>query len=254
MSRSQPVTRPEPDFPMTSRAREYRRVWAAAALILVAVLLVTAVVFAGPTVTAVVSYLEGMRSAHAQFTPQYVPYLAYVLLCAAGVAMCLPVGALLTAVGGAIFGFAGFPMALVGITAGSIIPFVVSRKFGGSALAKFDSRLVERFRRGFQRNAAQFLILMRLLPWAPFSVITIIAGALKMPLANFLIATALGFVPAGVALNAIGRGAARFGALQKISAIDLLRDPEFLLLFGGIGGLAVLDIIRRRLNSRRLLD
>jgi len=238
---------------MTSYPRD-RRVWTAAALILVAVLLVTAMAFATPTVTAVVSYLEGMRSAHAQFTPHYVLYLGYILLCAVGVAICLPVGALLTAAGGALFGFAGFPLALVGITAGSIIPFVVSRKFGGSALAKIDARLVDRFRRGFQRNASQFLILMRLLPWAPFSVITIIAGALKMPLANFLIATALGFVPAGIALNAIGRGAARFGALQKISAIDLLREPEFLLLFGGIGGLAVLDIIRRHLNRRRLSD
>jgi hypothetical protein len=99
MSRSQSVTRPEPDFPMTSYPRD-RRVWTAAALILVAVLLVTAMAFATPTVTAVVSYLEGMRSAHAQFTPHYVLYLGYILLCAVGVAICLPVGALLTAAGG----------------------------------------------------------------------------------------------------------------------------------------------------------
>ena len=72
-----------------------------------------------------------------------------------------------------------------------------------------------------------------------------------MPLAKFLVATALGSVPAGIALNAIGHGAARVGEVETVSASDLLRQPEFLLLLGGIGGLVILDMLRRHLNKRR---
>ena len=239
---------------MAHDLHERRRVWAVAALVLVTVMVLAALAFGHPAVAAVVAYLERIRFAHEQLAPLYVLYFGYVLLCAVGVAICLPVAAVLMAIGGALFGFAGFPLALVGTTAGSIVPFLISRKLGAPALAKFDAQIVARFRSGFARNAPQFLILMRLLPWAPFSVTTIVAGAVEMPLAKFLVATALGSVPAGIALNAIGHGVAGVGEVEKISATDLLRQPEFLLLLGGIGGLAVLDMLRRHLHKRRLPD
>jgi len=236
---------------MAHDLHERRGVWAVAALVVVALILLAALIFARPAVTAVVAYLERIRSADEQLAPLYVLYFGYVLLCAVGVAFCLPVAAVLTAAGGALFGLAGFPLALLGTTAGSIVPFLISRKLGAPALAKLDAQMVERFRRGFARNASQFLVLMRLLPWAPFSVTTIVAGAVEMPLAKFLVATALGSVPAGIALNAIGHGAARVGEVETVSASDLLRQPEFLLLLGGIGGLVILDMLRRHLNKRR---
>jgi uncharacterized membrane protein YdjX (TVP38/TMEM64 family) len=226
--------------------------WVAVVLVLFAVILLAAFVFERRAITVELLYLQ--RIPREQLPPLYLLYLGYLVLCAAGVAVCLPVAAILTALGGAWFGFAGFPLALVGTTAGSIVPFFIGRRIGAPALAKIDAKIVARLRSGFARNALQFLILMRLLPWAPFSVTTIAAGALEMRPKNFLAATALGFVPSGVALNAIGHGAVRLGDLQKVSVTDLLRQPDFLLLFGGIGALALLDIFRRRLQGRKLSD
>jgi uncharacterized membrane protein YdjX (TVP38/TMEM64 family) len=224
------------------------------ALVLAALVLLAGLAFARSVLTEDFMDLERIRVAQEQLAPLYVLYFGYVLLCAVGVAVCLPVAAVMTAAGGALFGFAGFPLALLGTTAGSIIPFLISRKFGAPRLAKLDAQIVAHFRRGFARNASQFLILMRLLPWAPFSVTTIVAGAVEMPLAKFVVATALGSVPAGIALNAIGHGVVRVAEVQKISATDLLRQPEFLLLLGGIGGLVVLDMLRRHVSKRRMLD
>jgi uncharacterized membrane protein YdjX (TVP38/TMEM64 family) len=170
---------------------------------------------------------------------------AYVAAFTVCVALCLPAAAVMTILGGVLFGFTGFIAALLAITFGSVGPFLASRRLAGPALARVDSRAVERFRGGFARNQLQYLVLMRLVPWAPFPVTTIVAGALGMGVARFVVGTALGFVPAGLALNAIGHGLGGLGDLRTVSAAQLYGSPDFLLGIAGIGAIVLLTLLPR---------
>jgi uncharacterized membrane protein YdjX (TVP38/TMEM64 family) len=195
----------------------------------------------------IISYVDQIHSANADIIIRYYPlllivyFIAYVLI----VALCLPLAALMALIGGLMFGFAGFLTALLSVTLGSVVPFLASRKFARPALAKVDSEMVQRARRGFDRNPFQYLVLMRLVPWAPFTVTTIVAGALGMDLVSFLAGTALGFVPVGLALNAVGHGLGRLAELRNISVAQLYRDPDFLMATGGVGAIALLTLLRK---------
>src|SRR5262249_18791823 len=149
------------------------------------------------------------------------------------------------ALGGWLFGLWSLPVAVLSVLAGSVVPFLLSRRYAGPALAKIDSTTVDRLRQGFDRNQVQYLILMRLVPWAPFTVQTIVAGALGMSLTKFLIGTALGFLPAGLAFNAIGHGLARMSDLRSLSAAQLYSDPDFLMAVAGVSAVALLSFSRR---------
>jgi uncharacterized membrane protein YdjX (TVP38/TMEM64 family) len=196
---------------------------------------------------ASIGYVDDFLSAHAEIVIQYYALLLllYFIVYATSVALCLPLASVMAIIGGLIFGVAGLLIALLSVTIGSVLPFLAARRFGTPALARFNSELVNRFRRGFDRNQFQYLILMRLIPWAPFTVTTIIAGALGMGLVKFLIATGLGFLPTGLALNAIGHGLGRLAELRNISAVELYRDPDFLMASAGVGAIVLLTLLRR---------
>jgi uncharacterized membrane protein YdjX (TVP38/TMEM64 family) len=224
----------------------------------VAFLLVAGVIIAisllGPA-QAITHYVDQLHSRNADIIVRYYPLLLlfYFVAYALFVAFCLPVAALMAVIGGLMFGMAGFVVALFSVTIGSIAPFLISRRFAAPMLARVGSDIVGRMRRGFDRNQFQYLVLMRLVPWAPFTVTTIVAGALGTGLTKFLIGTALGFAPTGLALNAIGHGLGRLADLRSMSAVQLYRDPDFLIALGGVSAITLLSLSRRIPLVARLL-
>jgi uncharacterized membrane protein YdjX (TVP38/TMEM64 family) len=168
-------------------------------------------------------------------------FLVYVLVISAS----LPLAGTMDVLGGVFFGAIGFPIALLSVCLGSIAPFLIARKISTAALSRFDWAMVQRVRAGFAKNDLQYVILMRVVPWAPFSVTTIISGALGMRLRRFLLGTAIGFFPAGLALNAIGQGLGRLADLNDLSMGLLYRDPAFILGAAGIGLIVLLTLARR---------
>lgn len=199
-----------------------------------------------PNLDFILRSIDQLRLArsHVPFFEAYFA-LGYLLLCVGVTALCLPATALVVAAGGAILGFAGFPLSLLGITVGSLAPFLIARRVAGAALDKIDAPVIRRFRHGFARNDFQFLVLMRVVPWAPFPVTTIIAGALCIETTKFAFATALGFVPSGLALNAIGHGLTRLASLRNISMLDFLMDRDFLVAVLGVAALLGLTSLKR---------
>jgi uncharacterized membrane protein YdjX (TVP38/TMEM64 family) len=179
--------------------------------------------------------------------------LAYFFLYATVVAFALPLTAIMDVIGGFIFGLIGFPIAILSVCLGSIPPFLIARRLSTVALEHFDSAMVRRVQHGFSRYGFQYLVLMRVVPWAPCSVTTIIAGALGMHVAQFVFGTAIGFLPPGIALNAIGHGLERLGDLDQGSIAHLYKDRDFLFAAAGIAVVMLLSLARRVPLVSRLL-
>jgi uncharacterized membrane protein YdjX (TVP38/TMEM64 family) len=204
---------------------------------------------------AIIGYVDWLRMANAAAIERYywLLLLLYFAAYTVSVMLCLPVTALMAVAGGLMFGIVSFPVAVLSVAAGSVVPFWLSRKVT-LAPGKTGFEFLNRTRDKFHRNQFQFLILMRLIPWAPFSVTTIVAGSLGMSLEKFLIATAIGFLPSGLALNAIGHGLERLEDLGNLSAARLYSEPDFLIAVAGAGVVVLLSLSRRIPLISRLLD
>ena len=180
---------------------------------------------------------------------QYADYIAQhrTLVLAAFLAvyflvmtLSLPLAGTMDLIGGFILGRIAFPIAIFCIGFGSIVPFLIARRVGMATLARFDTALVQRVQRGFTRTAFQYVIIMRLVPWAPVSATTVIAGALGMSLRPFMLATVLGFLPAGFALNSIGEGLRHLSEARNVSIGELYSDHDF--LFAALGVVVIVAL------------
>ncbi|MBQ1095343.1 TVP38/TMEM64 family protein [Streptomyces sp. b94] len=115
-------------------------------------------------------------------------------------------GSVLTASAGALFGLPlGVAAVLVGATAGAALSFglarwlgrpVVSRCAGSGRLARLDAYLT---RRGFVA-----VLLVRLVPLFPFSVVNYGAGVAGVRFPSYVTATALGIIPGTVVYTGLG--------------------------------------------------
>jgi len=204
---------------------------------------------------AIIGYVDWLRMANTVATENHywslllLYFAAYTL----GVVICLPVTALMAVAGGFMFGFISFPVAVLSVSIGAMVPFWLAQKITLTP-GKTGFGFLARVRDKFRRNQFQFLILMRLIPWAPFSVTTIVAGSLGMSSQRFLISTMIGFMPSGLALNAMGHGLQRLADLGNISVARLYSEPDFLIAAAGAGVIVLLSLSRRIPLISRLLD
>lgn len=131
--------------------------------------------------------------------------VAFAVVYALAVTALLP-GSVLTASAGALFGLpVGAGAVLVGATAGAVLSFglarwlgrpVVARYAGSGRLARLDAFLT---RRGFVA-----VLLVRLVPLFPFSVINYGAGVAGVRLSSYVTATALGIIPGTLVYTGLG--------------------------------------------------
>lgn len=167
--------------------------------------------------------------------------LLYVAAYAVVVALSLPGGAVLTVLGGFLFGlYLGTGLAVTGATVGSLGIFLACRTaFGGVLRAKAGPAL-RRMEDGFRRNALSYLLVLRLVPLFPFWLVNLVPAFLGVSLRTFFIGTALGIVPGTFVFTSIGSG---LGAV-----LDAGGTPDLTVLFRAevltpILGLAALSLL-----------
>ena len=133
--------------------------------------------------------------------------LAWIAAYAAATALSLPVGLVMTVTGGVLFGvLVGVPATVAGATLGAVILFLVARSSLGTGLAKQAGPWLEKLSEGFQKDAFNYLLFLRLVPAFPFFVINLVPAILGMRLWPFVLATVIGIVPATIAFTYAGVG------------------------------------------------
>lgn len=147
---------------------------------------------------ALATYVSGNRlEAMAVFT------LAY----AAVVAMSFPGGVLLTVAAGAMFGWwMGGLVAVTGATVGATLVFLIARSSLGAVLARRAGPFVRKLSDGFRRDAASYLLFLRLTPVFPFWLVNIAPALFQVPLGIYVLTTAIGILPGTFAFAMVGSG------------------------------------------------
>ncbi|MEE4349379.1 MAG: TVP38/TMEM64 family protein [Pacificimonas sp.] len=180
-----------------------------------------------------------------------VAALAYTALYILVVAISVPGAWVLTIAGGLLFGTAlGGSLAVVGATIGAVVIFLAARTALAETLKAKAGPRIQKLRAGFEKNAFNYLLFLRLVP-APFFLINIAAGIFGMRLAPYALATGMGIIPGTFVYSSIGAGAGAIIARgDELQLSGVLTDPAVLLPILGLAALAVLPIIIQRVRGK----
>ncbi|HJV65602.1 MAG TPA: VTT domain-containing protein, partial [Geomonas sp.] len=114
-------------------------------------------------------------------------------------ALFLPGALSLSIAGGMLFGI--WPAVLyvnLGATAGSLLAFVTARFLLGEWVQERFREPLRRFNQELSRHSSSYLLVLRIVPVAPFCVINYCAGITKIPLRTFAWTTSLGILPGSI--------------------------------------------------------
>ena len=188
--------------------------------------------------------LEYIKSRQAEFEALYAerPLLvigAYALLYIVVFALALPVGAVMTLVGGALFGLVvGTVVVSFASSIGALLAFLASRYvLRDWAQAKFGGRLAE-VDAGIAREGAFYLFTLRLIPALPPAAINVLFGLTKMRSWTFYWVSQLGMLAGTIVYVLAGT------QLAKITSLKGILSPG---LIGAFVLLGVLPLIAKKI-------
>ena len=178
--------------------------------------------------------------------------LAYVAAYVTAVAFSLPGAVFLTLAGGFLFGaVAGTLLTVTGATIGATLVFVFARAIlGANALDRFGAPAA-RLADGIRRNAASYLLVLRLVPLFPFFLVNLVPAFVGVALPTYVATTFVGIIPGTAVFSLAGAG---LGALldqgDAITPATIL-TPEILAGLLGLAALSLAAIPLRKRFERR---
>jgi uncharacterized membrane protein YdjX (TVP38/TMEM64 family) len=177
--------------------------------------------------------------------------LSFVVLYMVAVALSFPGATILTLAGGFLFGtFLGAALSVTGATAGAAVLFVAAKTAFGDSLRHRAGPFLSRMADGFEKNAFNYLLVLRLIPVFPFCAINLGAALLGMRFAPFVLGTALGIIPGGLAYSAFGAGLGKiFDAGGAVNLSSIL-SPQLIAGLAGLSLLALAPIALQRLRRK----
>lgn len=154
--------------------------------------------------------------------------LAYVVL-----TILLFPGSIATVASGVLFGPVwGSVLTVIGATIGATAAFAIARHLGRERVhSRLGPRLL-RFDESLTRTGFISVLILRLLPIAPFNVSNYALGVTGIELRPYVLATAVGIVPGTVAYVALGstvRDPTSIGFILSVAAVLILTAIAYLL-------------------------
>jgi len=193
----------------------------------------------------------------------------YVLIYIVAVAFSLPGAALLTILGGFLFGWLpGGIFTVIAATIGAVAVFLAAKTSLGDALASRAGPWMEKLSGGFRQDAFHYMLFLRLVPVFPFWLVNIAPALAGVGLGTYALTTLIGIIPGTFAFSILGSGLdsiiieqkavyqsciAQNGADNCEFALDAgaLVTPQLLAAFAALGVVAVIPVIIKKLRRRK---
>ena len=175
--------------------------------------------------------------------------MKFMVIYAAAVAISVPGVAILTVIGGYLFGwFHGTALVLIAATLAASAVFLLTRSAVGDRLRARAGPAVERFADGFRRNALSYGFVLNLVPIFPYALIIVVPAACGVPLPTFIAGMFLGLVPGTFLFAGLGDGLDHVLASGMPLRLTSFVTPEIVLSLGGLAVLALLPVAWRRMR------
>lgn len=178
----------------------------------------------------------------------WISYLAIYILV---VAFSLPVASFVTVAGGFLFGpWLGTFWTVIGATLGAGIVFLAARTALGTFLRDRAGPRLARLEEEFRQNGFHYLLFLRLVPAFPFWLVNIAPALIGMPLAPFILATAVGILPGTFVFAYFGHGLSETLQHSQELSLSLIATPEILIALTLLALLSLLPIWLKRRAKR----
>lgn len=142
-----------------------------------------------------------------------VAILAFAITYIVAVALSIPGASLLTLLIGFLFGWMiAAPLVIVSATIGAIALFLVAKTAFGDILRARAGPALDRLAKGFEQDAFNYLLFLRLVPLFPFWLVNIAPAFLGVRLSTYAITTFIGIIPGTFAYSYAG------GSLDSVFA------------------------------------
>lgn len=179
--------------------------------------------------------------------------LAFVGLYAVMVAFSVPGALVMTVASGFLFGtLLGAAYSVAGATLGAIAVFLVARTALGDLLRHRTGSALAKMRAGFQKDALNYLLVLRLVPLFPFWLVNLVPAFLGVSLKVFVVGTLVGIIPGSLVYASVGNG---LGAIFEAGEADSIKHaiyaPEVLLPIGGLIALSLLPVLYKKLIHKK---
>ncbi len=167
------------------------------------------------------------------------------------VATSVPGATFLTLAGGFLFGITlGTVYVVISATLGSILVFLAVKTVVGSWLVERASGWVARLEKGFQENAFNYLLTLRLVPLFPFWLVNIVPAILNVPLRTFIITTAFGIIPGSLVYVMLGNSLGILFEQGRTPDLGIIFQPYILIPLLGLAFLSLLPVFYKQIKGK----
>ena len=163
------------------------------------------------------------------------PWLPLYVLCTFifGGFLMVPVTLLIAASGVAFGPVLGFAYAALGAFSSAVVNFYIGRTVGREPVRRLGGVYLNRISRRLARSGIVAVMVLRLLPIAPFTLVNIVAGAMQLRFRDFFAGTVLGMTPGIVLMTGLGVSAER--VLRHGDVASLLLFVAVILVLAALG-------------------
>lgn len=234
----------------TGRKSAVMRLWPIAAL-LVAVLLLA--VFGPDNQTIFAMLREHRASLHTVVADHaLVAVVAFMAVYAVAIAFSIPGGAMMTLVGGFLFGPLWTTIYVVfAATVGATALFLIARGAVGDRLRSRAGPWMARMEGGFQDNAMSYLLVLRLVPLFPFFVVNLVPAFLGVPLRTYVVGTFFGIIPGTFVFALAGAGLGKVLDASGDFDVAMVLTPEIIAALAGLAVLALVPVAYKAYQARK---
>lgn len=175
----------------------------------------------------------------------------FILVYIIAVALSIPGAVFLTLTGGFLFGaLLGTIYVVISATIGATFIFWLVQFSIGQWLAEKNSNWVGKLQKGFQQNAFQYLLFLRLVPLFPFPIVNIVPGILNVRPIIFIIATFIGIIPGTFVYAWLGHGLGNAFTTGKAPNMSIIFSPQVFWPLIALATLALVPILYKRFTRK----
>jgi len=138
-------------------------------------------------------------------------------------ALSLPFAAVLTLLGGALFGvFWGLVLASVASTIGATLAMLAARYVLQESVQKRFPSILKKINKGFEQEGGFYIFALRMAPVFPFFVVNLVLGLVPVPVRTYALASWLGMLPGTAVYVYAGMALADIKSLEDIFTLPVI--------------------------------
>lgn len=186
---------------------------------------------------------------------QVMTIIIFSGLYATMVAVSLPGAVWMTLAGGFLFGTVQAAVyVVVSATTGAVIIFLIARYTLSDFFHAKSGAALRKMETGFQQNALNYLLVLRLVPLFPFWLVNLVPALLGVKLRTYVLATFFGIMPGSLVYCSVGNGLGAVFDAGETPDLGIIFTPDILLPILGLALLSLIPVLYKKIKAAKTIQ